>query len=67
VIHKAFIKLDENGTEAAAATAVVVGEKTSAPPPAKVVKIDRPFFFAIRDVPTGTVLFAGRITDPTAK
>lgn len=62
VRHKAFISVDEAGTEAAAATAVVVGE-TSVPP---AVKIDRPFVFIIRDIPTGTVLFLGRVVDPSS-
>jgi serpin B len=60
VRHKAFIAVDEKGTEAAAATAVTVGV-TSVPP---AVTIDRPFIFLIRDLPTGTVLFLGRVVDP---
>jgi serpin B len=65
VAHQAFIAVDEQGTEAAAATAVVM-EPTSAeaePPP--VVNVDRPFLYAIRDLPTSTVLFLGRVLDPT--
>jgi serpin B len=61
VRHKAFIAVDENGTEAAAATAVVVGIE-SVPPP---VVIDRPFILLIRDIPTNTVLFLGRVLDPS--
>ena len=65
VVHKAFVKVDEEGTEAAAATGVSIGV-TSAPPVADVVlTIDRPFIFLIRDVPTGAILFLGRVTDPT--
>ncbi|HSN80935.1 MAG TPA: serpin family protein [Polyangiales bacterium] len=64
VVHQAFVAIDENGTEAAAATAVIVGE-TSAPPPATLV-IDRPFVFAIIDEPTGATLFIGRVLDPSA-
>jgi serpin B len=64
VVHQAFVSVDENGTEAAAATAVIVGE-TSAPPPATLT-IDRPFIFAIIDRPTGTTLFIGRVLDPSA-
>jgi serpin B len=62
VVHEGFISLDEAGTEAAAATAVIVG-RTSAPEPATFIA-DRPFLFAIRDKPTGAVLFLGRVADP---
>ena len=67
VIHKAFVSLDEAGTEAAAATAVIVGV-TSAPvePPVQVT-VDRPFIFLIRDIGTGTILFVGRVLNPTVK
>ncbi len=64
VFHKAFVAVDEEGTEAAAATAVVVGT-TSIPPEPVVVTIDRPFVFLIRDIDTGTILFLGRVVDPT--
>ncbi len=66
VIHKAFVSVDEAGTEAAAATAVIVG-LTSAPidPPMEVT-IDRPFIFLIRDIDTGAILFVGRVLNPTA-
>jgi serpin B len=63
VVHQAFVAVDENGTEAAAATAVIVGE-VSAPPPATLA-IDRPFVFAIIDRPTGATLFVGRVLDPS--
>lgn len=60
VIHKAFIKLDESGTEAAAATAVTT-KTTSAPIDAPIeVKVDRPFLFAIVD-DSGAILFQGRV------
>ena len=64
VIHKAFVSVDEEGTEAAAATAVIVGE-TSAPidPPIEVT-MDRPFIFIIRDIDTGAILFVGRVLNP---
>jgi len=64
VIHKAFIKVNEAGTEAAAATAVIMegGLSVEAPIP---VTVDRPFLFLIRDRITGAVLFLGRVTDPT--
>lgn len=66
VIHQANITVDEEGTEAAAATAVVMGA-TSAPAPQDPVQliVNRPFVFAIRDNPTGAVLFVGHIGDPT--
>ncbi len=60
VIHKAFVAVDEKGTEAAAATAVVVGI-TSMPGE---LAIDRPFVFLIRDIETGTILFIGRVMNP---
>jgi serpin B len=62
VLHKGFISIDEKGTEAAAATAVIVGD-TSAPEPATLV-VDKPFVFFIRDIPTGAILFVGRVVDP---
>jgi serpin B len=62
VIHKAFISVDEKGTEAAAATAVIF-ERTSIPAPSFIA--DRPFLFVIRDRLTGVILFMGRILDPT--
>ncbi len=63
VIHEAFVKVDESGTEAAAATAVIVG-RTSAPIQQAVLTVDRPFLFLIRDRQTGAVVFMGRIVDP---
>ena len=64
VIHKAFVAVDEQGTEAAAATAV--GMALSAMPSEPVeVRVDRPFIFFIRDIQTGSILFAGRVLDPT--
>ncbi|NLG98612.1 MAG: serpin family protein [Chloroflexi bacterium] len=64
VVHKAFVKVDENGTEAAAATAV--GMRVMGMPVDQVIEltVDRPFIFFIRDDFTGAVLFAGRITKP---
>ena len=63
VLHKAFVSVDEAGTEAAAATAVIVGV-TSAPTEPRQVKIDRPFMFLIRDIPTNSILFVGRVLNP---
>ena len=63
VVHKAFVSVDEEGTEAAAATAVVV--PTSGPTKEPIeVTVDRPFIFLIRDIGTGTVLFLGRVSNP---
>ncbi len=64
-IHNAAIAVDEEGTEAAAATAIVVGD-TSAPAEVFNVRLDRPFLFVIRDRPTGTLLFMGRVADAAA-
>ena len=65
-IHKAFISVDEDGTEAAAATAIVfaVAESGGPRPQPLRVRIDRPFVFLIRDDATGSILFAGRVIDP---
>ena len=65
VFHKAFVKVDENGTEAAAATAVVVGLTSFNPVEPVEVRVDRPFVFLVRDVKTGTILFMGRVVDPS--
>ncbi len=63
VFHKGFIKVDENGTEAAAATAVGM-TTTSIPAKPKPLAIDRPFMFFLRHAETGTILFMGRVVDP---
>jgi serpin B len=63
VVHKAFVSVDEAGTEAAAASAVIVGT-TSMPPEPVAVTLDRPFIFLIRDIQTGTILFIGRVMNP---
>jgi serpin B len=67
VIHKAFIAVDKDGTEAAAATAVVMSRALSMPvePPQPLeVRVDRPFAFAIQHVASGACLFLGRVSDP---
>jgi serpin B len=66
VIHKAFISVDEAGTEAAAATAVIMNRCSAPYEPPVEVTIDRPFIFLIRDIETGTILFAGRVVNPGA-
>ncbi len=60
VIHKAFVDVNEEGTEAAAATAVVGDD--AAPPR---FYADHPFLFLIRDTRNGSILFLGRVADPT--
>lgn len=67
VFHKTFIAVDEKGTEAAAATAVVMMELTARlekPKEPIHVKVDRPFVYAIQHVPSGACLFIGRVMDP---
>jgi serpin B len=65
VVHKAFVSVDEAGTEAAAATAVIMPGSASPEPPAEVT-IDHPFIFLIRDIETGAILFIGRVLNPGA-
>ncbi len=62
-LHEAFVAVDEKGTEAAAATVIIMG-MGAIMPQGIVLTIDRPFLFFILDVPMGTILFAGRVTDP---
>ena len=67
VFHKTFLDLDEKGTEAAAATAVVMARATAMlmdPPKPIEVRVDHPFLFAIQHRPSGACLFVGRITRP---
>ncbi len=65
VLHKAFVKVNEEGTEAAAVTAVFVakGMRASSPP---VFRADHPFLFLIREKATGNILFLGRVVDPAS-
>jgi serine protease inhibitor len=63
VIHKTFMEVNEEGTEAAAATVVMMGRSLSFNTPFTMI-VDRPFFCAIRDNETGTLLFMGSIVDP---
>jgi serpin B len=67
VYHQTFLDLDEKGTEAAAATAVVMMRPTSVqvdPPQPVEVRVDRPFLFAIQHRSSGACLFLGRVVDP---
>jgi len=64
VIHQAYVKIDEEGTEAAAATAVIMfGE--SVIPEKRVFNAEHPFIFIIQEQDTGNILFMGKVTDPT--
>lgn len=64
IVHQANITVDEAGTEAAAAT--VIGTATSGGGEPPTLRVDRPFLFLIRDVPTGAVVFMGRVSNPGA-
>jgi len=67
VIHKAFVDVNEEGTEAAAATAVAIGVKAILEPDQPVVfTADHPFLFVIRHRDSGTILFLGRVVNPAA-
>jgi serpin B len=66
VVHKAFVSVDENGTEAAAATAVIMKLTAAVEEPAEMT-MDRPFIFLIRDLETGAILFVGRVVEPGAQ
>lgn len=61
VVHEAFVAIDENGTEATAATGVVATPVSQVPE----LFIDRPFLFLIRDIDTGSIIFLGRVVDPS--
>ncbi|MBL8753187.1 MAG: hypothetical protein JNK15_07790 [Planctomycetes bacterium] len=71
VVHQAFVEVSEKGTEAAAATAVMMACGAAAPPPVEMVpfkpvfRADRPFLFLIRDTKSGAILFLGRVHQPT--
>jgi serpin B len=65
VLHKAFIDVAENGTEAAAATAVVISTLAIAAPTGLLVDATRPFIYFLYDQPTGAILFMGRVQDPS--
>ena len=64
VLHKATITVDEEGTEAAAATAVIMGIRSMEPGEPISLTIDRPFIYLIQHIPTGSILFFGRVTEP---
>jgi serpin B len=64
VIHQAFVEVNEEGTEAAAATGVVMG-LTSVGPRIPIFRADHPFIFIIQESETGNILFLGRVSDPS--
>ena len=64
VFHKAFVAVDEKGTEAAAATAIIMEAMSAMNEPDVRLVVDRPFIFLIRDKSSGAILFLGRLTDP---
>jgi serpin B len=67
VLHQAYVDVNEEGTEAAAATGVVMKPKMARPPTAPVeFRADRPFLFVIRDTGSGAILFMGRVSNPSA-
>jgi serpin B len=64
--HKAWVKIDEEGTEAAATSVrMLILARSSVP--SKIFRADHPFIFLIRDNSTGSILFIGRLSDPTEK
>ncbi len=66
IIHKAFVEVNEEGTEAAAATAVIIGRETMSALPVRPIlfRADKPFIFMITHKPSNTVLFLGKMNDP---
>jgi serpin B len=66
VVHKAFVDVNEEGTEAAAATAVILSAPTALPRRPVSFRADHPFVFLIRDMHTGSILFMGRVNNPKA-
>ncbi|MBI9020589.1 MAG: serpin family protein [Verrucomicrobia bacterium] len=64
VVHKAFVEVNEEGTEAAAATGIIM-RTTSIGPPPKIFRADHPFIFLIRENESGKILFMGRMCDPS--
>jgi serpin B len=69
VIHKAYVDVNEEGTEAAAATAITVkalAARPTPPTPPIIFRADHPFMFLIRDNRSGSILFIGRVTNPSS-
>ncbi len=64
VLHQVFVDVDEEGTEAAAATAIAMQRAGGMPAPPVPFVVDRPFLFAVHHVASGAPLFVGRVADP---
>jgi len=64
VMHKTFVEVNEEGTEAAAVTSVTIGTTSVGDPSIPVFRVDRPFVFVIRDRHSGSIIFAGKIIEP---
>lgn len=65
VLHKTYVKVDEEGTEAAAVTAIEMGTTSVGPGSEIYMKVNRPFIFAVREKNSGTISFIGKIANPT--
>ncbi len=65
IIHQSVIEVDEEGTEAAAATAVVIGVRSIVPTDPVQIRLDRPFVYVLYERETGSILFIGRVSDPS--
>jgi serine protease inhibitor len=66
VVHKAFVDVNEEGTEAAAATGAVMAMRAMRPKPIPIFRADHPFVFLIRENASGSILFLGRLAEPAA-
>jgi serpin B len=64
VLHKTFVQVDEEGTEAAAVTVVEIKYTSIGPPTGKLMRVDHPFIFVIREKQSGTILFMGKVLEP---
>ncbi|MDQ7053726.1 MAG: serpin family protein [candidate division KSB1 bacterium] len=64
---KTYVEVNEEGTEAAAVTVVAVRSTAIGPSGPKLFRVDRPFLFVIREKNSGTILFIGKVLDPTAE
>ena len=63
VVHQTFLEFNEEGTEAAAATAVGMAARSMPPPPKRFIA-DRPFIYILRHIETNTILFMGKMSNP---